>query len=89
MWGQFREGQQHCGEMVPIKGSHHDWFEGRGPSCVFMGYVDHATRRVYGMLFVQVETIPRPGCRCSAKPWLCGAQRSNMKGANGEISGSV
>jgi len=28
-----------------MDGSHHDWFEGRGPVCVLMGYVDDAHRR--------------------------------------------
>jgi hypothetical protein len=37
--------------MVQIDGSHHDWFEGRGPKCVFMGYIDDATGRVYGMFY--------------------------------------
>ena len=26
---QWRERKHHCGEMVQIDGSHHDWFEGR------------------------------------------------------------
>jgi ribosomal protein L32 len=29
--------------MVQMDGSHHDWFEGRGPWCVLMGYIDDAT----------------------------------------------
>lgn len=29
---RWRERKAHFGEMVRIDGSHHDWFEGRGPS---------------------------------------------------------
>ena len=31
---QWRERKAHCGEMLQIDGSHHDWFEGRGTACV-------------------------------------------------------
>ena len=40
---QWRERKYHSGEMVQMDGSHHDWFEGRGPWCVLMGYIDDAT----------------------------------------------
>jgi hypothetical protein len=30
----WRERKAHVGELVPLDGSHHDWFEGRGPRCV-------------------------------------------------------
>jgi len=43
---RWRERKAYYGEMVQIDGSHHDWFEGRGPKCVFMGYIDDATGRV-------------------------------------------
>ena len=39
----WRERKHHCGQMVQMDGSHHDWFEGRGPWCVLMGYIDDAT----------------------------------------------
>ena len=42
---QWRERKEHCGEMVQMDGSHHDWLEGRGPACVLMGYIDDATGR--------------------------------------------
>jgi transposase len=44
---QWRERKQYYGEMEQIDGSHHDWFEGRGPGCVLMSYVDDAGGRVY------------------------------------------
>jgi len=40
---QWRRGK-HLGEMVQMDGSHHDWFEGRGPKCVLMGYIDERRR---------------------------------------------
>ena len=55
---QWRERKNHYGEMVQLDGSHHDWFEGRGPKCVFMGYIDDATSRVYGRFYGYEGTIP-------------------------------
>lgn len=39
----WRERKRYYGQMVQMDGSHHDWFEGRGPECVLMGYIDDAT----------------------------------------------
>lgn len=55
---RWRERKAYYGEMVQIDGSHHDWFEGRGPKCVFMGYIDDATGRVYGRFYEYEGTIP-------------------------------
>jgi hypothetical protein len=44
--------------MVQIDGSHHDWFEGRGPWCVLMGYIDDATGKVFGRFYPYEGTIP-------------------------------
>jgi len=55
---QRRERKERSGEMVQIDGSHHDWFEGRGPECVFMGYIDDATGRVIGRFYEYEGTIP-------------------------------
>jgi len=55
---RWRERKARYGEMVQIDGSHHDWFEGRGPACVFMGYIDDATGRVYGRFYEYEGTIP-------------------------------
>lgn len=55
---QWRERKHHCGEMVQIDGSHHDWFEGRGPVCVLMGYIDDATSKVFGKFYEYEGTIP-------------------------------
>ena len=68
LWKKKRKGRRHrqwrprkdrYGEMIQVvDGSHHDWFEGRGPVCVFMGYIDDATGRVYGRLYEYEGTIP-------------------------------
>jgi len=55
---QWRERKHHVGEMVQMDGSHHDWFEGRGPWCVLMGYIDDASGRVFGRFYEYEGTIP-------------------------------
>jgi hypothetical protein len=55
---QWRERKEHCGEMVQVDGSHHDWLEGRGPACVLMGYIDDATGRGYGRFYSYEGTLP-------------------------------
>ncbi len=55
---KWRERKAYCGEMVQMDGSHHDWFEGRGPVCVLMGYIDDATSRVYARFYEYEGTFP-------------------------------
>jgi len=55
---QWRERKHHYGEMVQMDGSHHDWFEGRGPGCVLMGYIDDATGAVFGGFYGYEGTLP-------------------------------
>jgi transposase len=55
---QWRKRKAYRGEMVQMDGSHHDWFEGRGPVCVLMGYVDDATGRVYARFYEYEGTLP-------------------------------
>jgi transposase len=55
---RWRTRRAHFGELVQIDGSHHDWFEGRGPVCVFMGYIDDATSTVHGLFYAYEGTIP-------------------------------
>jgi hypothetical protein len=55
---QWRERKKHFGEMVQMDGSHHDWFEGRGPKCVLMGYIDDATGNAYGRFYGYEGTLP-------------------------------
>jgi transposase len=44
------------GELVQIDGSPHDWFEGRGPRCTLIVFVDDATGRLLGLRFAGAET---------------------------------
>ena len=55
---QWRERKEHFGEMVQMDGSHHDWFEGRGPECVLMGYIDDATGEAFGRFYEYEGTMP-------------------------------
>ncbi len=55
---RWRERKHHFGEMVQMDGSHHDWFEGTGPWCVLMGYVDDGTGKVFGRFYSYEGTIP-------------------------------
>ena len=55
---QWRERKDRFGEMLQMDGSHHDWFEGRGPRCVLMAYSDDATGNVYGRFYEYEGTIP-------------------------------
>ncbi len=55
---QWRLRKAHRGEMVQMDGSHHDWFESRGPRCVLMAYIDDATGRVYARFYEYEGTLP-------------------------------
>ena len=55
---RWRERKPHRGEMVQMDGSHHDWFEGRGPECVLMGYIDDATSKVFARFYDYEGTMP-------------------------------
>jgi transposase-like protein len=55
---QWRERKHHYGEMVQIDGSHHAWFEERGPGCVLMGYIDDATGKVFARFYDYEGTVP-------------------------------
>ena len=53
---QWRERKPSFGAMVQLDGSHHDWFEGRGPQCVLMVMVDDATNRMRARFFTEETT---------------------------------
>ena len=55
---QWRPRKHHFGEMIQIDGSHHDWFEGRGPQCVLMGYIDDAAGKVFARFYDYEGTMP-------------------------------
>ncbi len=54
----WRARKAHVGELVQLDGSHHDWFEGRGPQCVLMAYIDDASSRVFARFYDYEGTIP-------------------------------
>lgn len=54
----WRARRAHRGELIQLDGSHHDWFEGRGPRCVLMAYIDDASSRVFARFYEYEGTIP-------------------------------
>lgn len=45
------------GIMVQLDGSPHDWFEGRGPRCTLLVFIDDATSRILWLEFVTGESV--------------------------------
>ncbi len=43
------------GELVQIDGSEHWWFEGRGPQCTLLVFIDDATSRLMELRLVETE----------------------------------
>lgn len=49
-------GRRDCfGELVQIDGSHHWWFENRGPKCALLVYIDDATGKLLHLRFAASE----------------------------------
>ncbi|BEV12369.1 ISNCY family transposase [Asticcacaulis sp. DW145] len=44
------------GELIQIDGSEHRWFEGRGPMCTLLVFIDDATSRLMHLQFVETES---------------------------------
>ena len=53
---QLRERRPRFGELIQIDGSPHDWFEGRGPRCTLIVFIDDATSQLTALRFAQVES---------------------------------
>jgi len=53
---QPRPRQACLGQLVQIDGCDHHWFEGRGPPCTLLVYVDDATGRLMELRFVRAES---------------------------------
>lgn len=51
----WRERRRCVGMLIQLDGSYHYWFEGRGPRCVLIIYIDDATSRILYGEFVKVE----------------------------------
>lgn len=54
----WRERKHYFGEMVQVDGSDEAWFEGRGPRCILLGYIDDATNNVFARFYEYEGTIP-------------------------------
>ena len=54
----WRARKAHVGELIQMDGSHHAWFEDRGPTCVLMAYIDDASSRVLARLYAYEGTVP-------------------------------
>jgi hypothetical protein len=53
---QRRERRGRFGELIQIDGSPHDGFEGRGPRCTLIVFIDDATGRLLPLWFAPSET---------------------------------
>jgi len=54
---QMRERRACFGELVQIDGSDHAWFEGRGPRCTLLVFIDDATGQLLELWFVPHESF--------------------------------
>lgn len=52
----WRERKDCRGEMTQADGSNHAWFEGRGPRCALLAFIDDATSALLWLEFVEGET---------------------------------
>ena len=59
---QVRERRPRFGELIQIDGSPHDWFEGRGPRCTLIVFIDDATGRLTRLQFA--SAVPAPSMAC-------------------------
>ena len=53
---QPRHRRDCVGELVQIDGSQHWWFEGRGPQCTLLAFIDDATSAIMHASFVPTES---------------------------------
>lgn len=53
---QLREPCERRGELVQIDGSHHKWFEERGPKCALLVFIDDATSELGHLEFAPSES---------------------------------
>lgn len=65
----WRARKAHVGELVQLDGSQHNWFEGRGPRCVVLAYIDDASSRVWARFYDYEGTWPALDsfCRYAAR----------------------
>lgn len=52
-----RERRLMIGLLIQLDGSPHDWFEGRGPWCTLLVFIDDATSRILWLEFAESESF--------------------------------
>tara|TARA_R110002110_G_scaffold33533_1_gene114691 strand:- start:6471 stop:7040 length:570 start_codon:yes stop_codon:yes gene_type:complete len=52
----LRPRRPYLGELVQVDGSHHHWFEDRGPKHFLLGFIDDATGKLLNLRFAPGET---------------------------------
>jgi len=69
---QWRERKGMIGILIQLDGSPHDWFEGRGPKCTLLVFIDDATSQLLWLEFVESESFE--GVAGAAKKYIekCG-----------------
>ncbi len=54
---QLRPRRPREGELIQLDGSEHEWFEGRGPYCTLLSFIDDATSKILLLKFVKSENL--------------------------------
>ena len=54
---QWRDRKDCLGELVQLDGSDHNWFEGRGPRCDLLAFIDDATSQILQLEFAPESTL--------------------------------
>ena len=65
---KWRERKLMVGVLVQLDGSPHDWFEGRGPKCTLLVFIDDATSQILWLEFVKSESFK--GVAGAAKKYM-------------------
>lgn len=54
---KHRERRDAIGSLVQLDGSVHDWFEGRGPACTLLVFIDDASSRIFLRFITSENTV--------------------------------
>ena len=54
---RWRERIEYFGLLIQLDGSPHDWFEGRGPKCTLLVFIDDATSKIVWAELVPSESV--------------------------------
>ena len=54
---KWRERKEYFGMLIQLDGSPHDWFEGRGPKCTLLVFIDDATSMIVWAELVPSESV--------------------------------